>query len=515
MGILIDGWLRDQRVGFAATAIDALEKSDATNPAIATLARRVEAEIDKVALLSLATTTQLARVSDESWTILLGKDTSVVAALKRYRGTLKPRILARKTFVGHALTVIAQPHVGLSDFMKWASRTAVTNSGSTNRYWNERLKALVRSEGDRCLDAFRSATSIDERLQAIDDLYSAGLDRDTIRLAVTDEELWLWLCQGLISHQFCWPLLSAEIGEAAFGVSLPLELVLTRTVEGRNPSSVYCKCRDKRYLPPSRLGDGNWSHHRFTSGPIQWTHEFHRSLWTGLAAGKALWTSQNGRAARAMRVDQLDRNLVVDFSWIHSIVDGLGLPDLVMSGRSAELYFTQVVLARLLNSDVPLGVATGTVDTSSPMLPVGYVDDVNLKARYARDVGVFSRLVLPATLASSFAAEVRPGLDEMHAMGRLEVNYCPTARSAADAMQRGGWRRTTFLHAPEERFLFYDTLGRLYNAAKERGDVREDVLPPKSIGHVRPDFVRVLTGIRQPLQPQAPRSMANARLQSF
>ena len=44
---------------------------------------------------------------------------------------------------------------------------------------------------------------------------------------------------------------------------------------------------------------------------------------------------------------------------------------------------------------------------------------------------------------------------------------------------------------------------------------RGSVLAPKSTGHVRPDFVRVLTGIRQPLQPQAPRLMANARLQSF
>jgi len=474
MGILIDGWLRDQRVGFAANAVQALESSDPSNPAIANLARCISAELHEIDQLSLATTTQLARVSDESWAALLGEDSLVIAKLAGYRRASKSRMLARKTFVGHALTVIVQPHIGLRDFVKWARRTGIKDSGSTDAYWKQRLEALQSNDGDRRLDEFRSATFIDDRLRAIDDLHWAGFGKDTNGLKVNDEGLWSWLCQALVSQQFCWPLLSAEIGEATFGVSLPLQLMLTRPLEGRSPSTVHCRCRDKTYMRPTRLEDGGWTRHRFTSGPINWTNDFQHSLATGLIAGKALWASQNGRAARAMRLDHLDQNLTVDFTWAHGVVDGLPLPDVTLSGRSAELYVTQIVLARLLGFDTPIGVATGTIDTNSPTLPVGFVDDVDLKARYARDAGVFSRLILPAALSPSFEAETRPALDELHATGRLEVNYCPTARSAADAMQRAGWRRTTFLDAPEERFFFYDTLGRLFNAAKECGAPEKD-----------------------------------------
>lgn len=44
--------------------------------------------------------------------------------------------------------------------------------------------------------------------------------------------------------------------------------------------------------------------------------------------------------------------------------------------------------------------------------------------------------------------------------------------------------------------------GRTYKLEHEHSVV-QSVLAPKSAGHVRPDFVTVLTGIKQPLQQQA------------
>jgi len=473
MGILIEHWLRDQRIGFEATAIRALENDDPTHQTIVSLARGIESRIDDLARLSLATTAQLTRVSDESWALLLGDDSSVVDAVRRYRRAPKSQILARRIFVAHAMTVISQPHLALRDFIKWATRTGIRKSGSTELYWSERLDALLANGGQEYFDLYRNATLIDARLRAIEGLYSAGLNRDTNGRVLDDDGLWLWLCQALLSQQFFWPLLSAEIGNATFGVSLPFEMALTQTHEGQK-SRVYCRCRKRQYKPPERLEGDRSSLHQFVGGRIQWTNEFHRSLAIGLAAGKALWRSQNGRAAIEMRADYLNQSLVVDFTWAHRVIDDLSISEIVLLGRSAELYFSQVVLSRLLGSDAPLGVATGTIDTSASVLPVGYVDDIDAKVKYARDVGVFSRLVLPSALAASFTTNVRPALEELHAAGRLEVNFCPTARSAADAMQRGGWRRTTFLHAPEERFFFYDTLGRLFDAVKSSGNFREE-----------------------------------------
>src|SRR5439155_10442397 len=61
--------------------------------------------------------------------------------------------------------------------------------------------------------------------------------------------------------------------------------------------------------------------------------------------------------------------------------------------------------------------------------------------------------------------EVNAFLEDLTANGvqkKIEINFCPTARAAADAMQPSGWRRSAFIRLPWAQREFSKHLRRLF-----------------------------------------------------
>jgi len=83
------------------------------------------------------------------------------------------------------------------------------------------------------------------------------------------------------------------------------------------------------------------------------------------------------------------------------------------------------------------------------------------KLRYANDAGLFSRVILPNE--SLVPQEVHDFAENLRYQKRIEINYCATARSAADAMQASGWRRAAFMRMPATQREFSKVLSRLFN----------------------------------------------------
>lgn len=500
---LIDNWISDQQVAFRVRALRPLLEV-AGDPLVRrtrdVLIRSLAAQPADLSAAQHATKQELFELPLDLLRLSSRTGKQLADAIEAVRSGM-PKAAVNATLLANAVTLLSGNQVSLADFGKWAKRASprsgAVKSTWSKAYWSEFLRRVSKDPSlDDAMSILRSAAPISvhiaaaERLASLDRAPASGQGASTPK-----DGPWLLLSHALFARQMCWPLLAVRIGSAQFGMSLPmgLELVEARRGGGANDVSFECSWDGQRsgYVKGTIAQQDSTRVDRFDAGCLSWELPFLGSFATALKVAKALWQSQNGRGPEEQKRVVRESRLVVDMTLANRIISMPGLTDFLLEGRSAELHLTQLLLAKLLRAPMPSGVATGVVDATRSTLPVRWVEDIPSKVRFARQAA-FPRVVLPSVAYERLEGALREALASDQDNARMEVNYCPTARSAADAMQRAGWRRTTFIQSPEARLSFYVALGRLHANAVAEGRV----VDPESVLELDPD-VRTQEG--QPL----------------
>jgi hypothetical protein len=314
--------------------------------------------------------------------------------------------------------------------------------------------------------------------------------------------------------------------EESHGISLPIGLFLSNDGKSKTDFKIALpRGATGRLSPPYVPSAGEMLAH-MSDSKLCWDQDWENAVWWGAKVAKDLWRSQNGRlkyvdekAARA----KLTSNVDVDMGEACAIVDAvfgkIDVGSYTLKGRSAEAYWTQAVLGLMLPAgEIPLGVVTGCIEkTTGGAYELRHVEGIGKKLEYANNAG-FSRVVLPGleteyaeseetpvgaadsdvvgliqdggiapgaayakaesvsdldkqarkaedsiqTKAKREVRSFRQGLATSGSSKRIEINYCPNARSAADAMQPSGWRRASFMRLPETQRAFSFCLRQLF-----------------------------------------------------
>ena len=426
--------------------------------------------------------------------------------------------------INHAVYVLKQPQLDIYKFVKWFKRNAGSNLAGMGRLLENLSHAdSVRVRSNQLLGDIRNASEqTRDRVQAIDDLYADLISVIGIR---SDHSWLLRIFLALRNAMYCWPLMIGGSSEGeSHGISFPIGLFLSNDEKSKTYFKIVVRRgatgKSPPYVPPT---DETPAH--MGGSKLYWEQDWANAFWSGTQVAKELWRSQNGRLKfvdEQAAGTKLTSSLVVDLGEACAIVDaafgGIDVGSYTLKGRSAEAYWAQAILGLLLPAgEIPLGVVTGYIERAGGAYELRHVDGVEKKLEYANNAG-FSRVVLPgletdysefdeATAGASnadrvgvpqvdFTApgeantkvqsvsdlaklvqeadnstqikaknEVRRFLQGMAASGsakRIEINYCPNARSAADAMQPSGWRRATFVRLPETRREFSNCLRRLF-----------------------------------------------------
>lgn len=413
--------------------------------------------------------------------------------------------------LAHAVYLLRQQHLSIRDFFKWLKRSGrgvtpgvpdLPADGSGERHLVD-----TRVRLDRLLVRSRSADEqARDRLDAVDELHA--LVNELMGGPAERKLWWTRICLALRNSLFCWPLMIAgDAPDRRHGISLPVGLFLTR--DGK--SKTYFKIIRSKQAPPDPRRfqlpstQTNWFA-TMEGSKLAWDRDWGAAPGVGMDAAKALWRTQNGRlrfADEELANERLSSSLVVDMGSACEIVDSVfkDLPNsrYVMTGQSAEAYWTQAVLGMLLpEGQTPHGVVTGRIEAAEGAFEIRWVEGIDKKLEYANNAG-FSRVILPGSEIDECQVEVSDGrlagtrdrqrvdhavkafLEGLIRSGRrkaIEINFCPTARSAADAMQPSGWRRTAFVRLPATQHRFSLELRRLYVHARHTQQLamtREDL----------------------------------------
>ncbi|MFL4468989.1 hypothetical protein ACERZ8_03555 [Tateyamaria armeniaca] len=398
----------------------------------------------------------------------------------------------RSVLLDHAAWLLQDDRLNLENVLKWLK----WNSPSLTKEVVFLLRQLSGASADETtqlerwlLQARGSHYGQYQRLRAVDNIHGWVLTRlaeftagETGRRA--DERTliapwWTRLCNTWRNAHFFWPLffcgpddlLNEQNPEADlfYGMSLPVALTLSPNADSK-----------VRFEPePDRL---------------ELAAEWRAAFDIGLRAGKAMWRSQNSRLrlhAASSVADKERSDLIVDMSMAEEIVSVLGFTDEAryqIGGRSAEAYWAQACLSLLLDAGMaPAGVATGCIEEVQGALRVMPVGGLEQKLYYANGFG-FSRVIVPGQERALIEAETaqeqnevseteaaspyadaiaaylrfRSRIEERNMDLRVEVNFCPDARTSADALQSKGWRRASFFRLPETQREFGEHLRRLH-----------------------------------------------------
>ena len=411
---------------------------------------------------------------------------------RRNSGGISPRLLA------HAVYLLKQKHITSTSFFIWLKRCCGKSLTGFETISKSLLDPGTVSVLESSLETARDPSNpTRSRLDAVDTFYKHVLQFDD-KLAVG--HWWANLCLAFRNSIFRWPLMISESLQtysqseadekerAMCGISLPVGLSLSEDGKGRvwirHYAPIGSKAKSRQYVPR----DGEELAH-ISESKLCWDKDWETALQVGFKTAKALWTSQNGRLRFADAEKSsalLDSSLVVDVSAACQVVDtlfsaleGTSFP---LAGRSAEVYWVQAALSLMLpGAPDPHGVATGRVEVAGGSYEIAPVRGIRKKLIYANNMG-FSRVILPratddqllespseavpvdATAGDHLSPkdEVTQFIEELENEKSTEINFCPNVRSAADAMQTSGWRRTNFLRLPETQRTFHLNLHRLY-----------------------------------------------------
>jgi hypothetical protein len=381
----------------------------------------------------------------------------------------------RSELVNYAVQLLVGD-IELPQLCRWTRRSIskkwVRLSDAPDLSVLEKELAVVRN---RAIDVFKRCAAIIALDRRLREMYDPVAGQEA-------PPLWDRIVRALISKLFYWPLLvSSQMGEAV-GLSLPIACKL-KDGSGKFKNNVWFNIIGDRWArnPQSR----EWGFH---NSHLKLAQDWRASFRNALHIAKALWLSQNSRTSEERREWVNTSALYVDLTVADQIVsaiyqeDGLrgqiltARPDLrellsapyPIEGQSATAYIVQVVLAMLLPGDAgPHGVATGGIQLRGDHLyPLTEVGGITAKLIYAHAARLFSRLVLPDTKGVHEVAESLDGSWQ----STVEVNYCTSARSTADALLSVGWRRALFSRTPAVQLNFYHTVHRLSEYAEQASD---------------------------------------------
>ncbi len=500
MDSLEDIWLRDQALALSATLLADLPNAvDRWRIDEVSRATQVIADLlskTSLTVLSDSTISLLASVPTGYANAEELQDFDAATPLTPFLAQVRQEVEARKSLlnqqaksaerrdwpeilISHAVHVLSQDHLSVEDFLKWVQRV-VMRQKSVIGYILDKLEAdgqgnQASEDTNALLAAARgNSRQTRDRVEAIDRLH-----RRISELAGSGYSLewWTRTCLAFRNSLYCWPLMVSvsEMSELN-GISLPVGLFLSPD----DNSKVYFKkivSRGSREPPTHFVAATRDLPAHLTGSKLYWNREWGDSFVRGLRIAKALWKSQNGRfnfVNSAAAEHKMKESLIVDLGPACAIVDFVFGPlqaaRFELAGRSAEAYWTQAVLGLLLpGSQLPTGVVTGKVVDADGAFELRHVEGIRKKLEYADRAG-FSRIVLPPGEED----EVEAFQNRLKSMGnaqRIEMNVCQNARSAADAMQPSGWRRSYFLRLPEVQQSFSTNLRRLFMRQQlERGE---------------------------------------------
>jgi len=475
MHSLYDEWLTDQAVAFAAAWLCYDNTGKYGEELFVAAGRCIAESVDIIGNVSLPTLSLLAAIEeyDDQFD---GEGFDISETLCRAREVLS--MLTEKNapsvaLAANAAVIIQREQLSFGSFLKWAKRVSPRIKLNDPRTigWNraiwlrmhDRFQEESISDIDAALSNIRDPSErMGVRLSALDRMFrlvNEGADIDPQRGIA---QSWFRFAKDMVSRQFCWPLMVAQSTRGYIsGISLPICAFLT--YDGK--SKVWFKDGTRRFKSFYDKAQNSKSF-GFEDGRLRWDADWHDAFQTGLRTAKDLWVAQNGRLADSNEKEKRRTcSLVVDLSHANAIVSRLydqadSSECYSLAGRSAEAYFTQVVLGLMLPEESkPDGAATGAIQYEEGFHRLSPVNGIREKLRYANSTGMFSRIILPED--ERIKAEAGEEVKELGQARLVEINYSPSARSAADAMQLSGWRRTHFFRAPAVQRSFYHLLYEL------------------------------------------------------
>lgn len=310
-----------------------------------------------------------------------------------------------------------------------------------------------------CLKVLRDPwRSTEERCRAIGQM--AGVLRNTPYW--TEIPYWVQIENILYQHQLYWPLLVLDGTEAwtlpegstsiaALAVSLPVAVDVSF--------------------------DGRGGVHLKGTRGIVLADKWKEHLAVAARVGKELWRAKHGNHG-SFREDVLRTSVTFDFSVAQEVGRDLaqrGIESITLDDGSADAYFAQVVLHRLLGrTSTLMSAGTGLIgkrcrnEDDTPALnyrfmPPGGIPD---KLRYVFACRTFERVVLPkaeeseAIVQKLLTADVpdasagqeppaRRGMVNRAVDQTAEVLFAYDLHTLADTMQVRGWRQFQYARCPE------------------------------------------------------------------
>ncbi len=248
----------------------------------------------------------------------------------------------------------------------------------------------------------------------------------------------------LYHHQFCWPLLvlPSVTDERTLALSLPIALDVNLDMLRR----------ELTLLPE----EGTFV-----------VNEWYGSLLKAVQTGKDLWRAKHGNHGREFREIISGAGVTVDFRVAEQVAQPLreiGFHNIELDGGSAEAYFAQVVLNRLLGrGGILASAATGMIgnpipnEDQTPGLNREFVPPRRIRQKIAyvfASGGLFERVVLPAAVNPATVTSV-------DVEQSAEVRYAANLYTMADIMHVNGWRQHQYVRCPELAWgIHSERLGR-------------------------------------------------------
>jgi cold shock CspA family protein len=261
--------------------------------------------------------------------------------------------------------------------------------------------------------------------------------------------------ENILYHsQFCWPLVvfdSTTAQDSSRNLALSLPVAVDVIFDNR------CRiCQSTE------------------AGVIisKWEEQLRRSI----HAAKALWRSEHENCG-TFRDLVKNASVSFDFSCAEKIVEklaGASNARISLADRSAEAYFAEVVLGRLLGRGrVMVNAVTGVIGDQvtdehgarQPNFPFDPPSGMLAKVEYASNTGIFECIVLPNARESREAIQAFFRKSELSNQANagtsagichpIEVLYAQDMQTISDQVYPSGWRQHQYVRCPEVEWAIH------------------------------------------------------------
>ncbi len=295
-------------------------------------------------------------------------------------------------------------------------------------------------------------------MSAIDTLrepWSKGRDRLAAVAELERSFQWLreWPQIGslLLQHQFAWPLLIIDGMEGPTPITVPILV----DVNPHDPTGVHI---EKELVPAIHV------------------HAWKPHLVNAVRVGKELWRSKHGHHS-SFKEEVLNSGFSFDFTYAQRILSEVSSEldfSLSLDGGSAETYFSQVVLNRLLGKTNFMSLATtGRIGEKLPEADtLNYAihrpNGIPEKMAFAMESGLFERIVLPDDeLTRNQAEQV---LSEL-SLPSIDVTFAADLYNLSDLAQVKGWRQYQYIRCPDVQWAVHNRRNQKLPETEEQTEV--------------------------------------------